>query len=145
MPPIAQVLHSCLAGGFRRHRASCCPARVSGKIQQKSQRKLNATLHLSVVPRSALSFGKERLHSKLDCGKETCRMPSVHARSASLSLLSRLLPQTRWRNRRLQGGGLSRIGLCRVASGCMRPAGTLKTQICTAASLNKEYFEGCVG
>ena len=40
MPPIAQVLHS--------------------KIQQKSQQKLNTTLHLSVVPRSALSLGKER-------------------------------------------------------------------------------------
>ncbi|CAE7209084.1 unnamed protein product, partial [Symbiodinium pilosum] len=40
MPPIAQVLHS--------------------KIQQKSKQKLNTTLHLSVVPRSALSLGKER-------------------------------------------------------------------------------------
>ena len=40
MPPIAQVLHS--------------------KIQQKSNQKLNTTLHLSVVPRSALSLGKER-------------------------------------------------------------------------------------
>ena len=40
MPPIAQVLQS--------------------KIQQKSNQKLNTTLHLSVVPRSALSLGKER-------------------------------------------------------------------------------------
>ena len=40
MPPIAQVLHS--------------------KIQQKTRQKLNTTLHLSVVPRSAVSSGKER-------------------------------------------------------------------------------------
>jgi len=40
MPPIAQVLHS--------------------KMSQKSKQKLSTTLHLSVVPRSAVSFGKER-------------------------------------------------------------------------------------
>lgn len=40
MPPIAQVLHSKMTGA--------------------SQVRLNATLHLSVVPRSAVSHGKER-------------------------------------------------------------------------------------
>ena len=37
------------------------PVQFRGKIQQKSQHKLNTTLHLSVVPRSAVSFGKELL------------------------------------------------------------------------------------
>ena len=40
--------------------------------------------------------------------------------------------------RKVLVGGLSRVGLCKVALRCVRPWGTLKTHTDTAASLNKE-------
>ena len=72
MPPIAQVLHSNLArrpiiSSWERtslipiHLAQLRTRMAKGKMLSKtSQTRLSATLHLSVVPRSAVSHGKER-------------------------------------------------------------------------------------